>query len=142
MKVNHLPVVVIPIILFTDDSSGNKSKKWNKFDSWSFTVASLPKEDITKLDNINFICCSNQVSAIDMIPEIARQLKCLEKGFIAYDSYLKLEVLVVSPLLCIIADNPRHSELLNHLGGKALKYCRMCTVSSLPMYSMYIVLGE
>ena len=28
------PVVMLPLILFTDDTSGNKSKKWHKFDSW------------------------------------------------------------------------------------------------------------
>lgn len=38
-------------------------------------------------------------------------------------------VLVVAPLMCILADNSRASELLNHLGASARKYCRMCMVS-------------
>ena len=27
------PVIVLPLVLFSDDTSGNKSKKWHKFDS-------------------------------------------------------------------------------------------------------------
>ena len=127
-QVGPLPIVIMPIVVFSDDTSGNKSKKWNCFDSWSFTIASLPKEENTKLSNINFICCSNEVSAVDMIPEIGKQLKALENGFEAYDAYLQSKVFVFSPVLCVCADNPRHSELLNHLGSTANKYCRMCMV--------------
>ena len=34
-KAEGKPVVLLPLVLFTDDTSGNKSKKWHKFDSWS-----------------------------------------------------------------------------------------------------------
>ena len=37
-------------ILYSDDTSGNKSKQWNKFDSWSAKLASLPNEMNRKLD--------------------------------------------------------------------------------------------
>lgn len=36
------PVVMLPLVLFSDDTSGNKSKKWHKFDSWSVMLAGLP----------------------------------------------------------------------------------------------------
>ena len=45
-----------------------------------------------------------------------------------YDAYLECEVLLVAPLLCVICDNPRASEVLNHLKGAASKFCRMCDV--------------
>ena len=35
---------------------------------------------------------------------------------------------MIAPLLCIICDNPMASQLLNHLGGSANKYCRLCMV--------------
>lgn len=38
-------VVMLPLILFTDDTSGNKSKLWNKFYSWCLKLASLPNKD-------------------------------------------------------------------------------------------------
>ena len=31
-----LPVFMVPLIKFSDDTSGNRSKVWNKFDSWCF----------------------------------------------------------------------------------------------------------
>lgn len=34
-----MPVVTVPLILFCDDLSGNKSKKWNKFIEWDLIIA-------------------------------------------------------------------------------------------------------
>ena len=31
--------------------------------------------------------------------------------------------------MCLVYDNPRTSELLNHLGSQAIKYCNLCIVS-------------
>eukprot|EP00731_Ephydatia_muelleri_P015799 Em0009g223a len=63
----------------------------------------------------------------DMTECVSQQLKQLElDGIEVYDSYYKESVLVIAPLLCIICDNPRASQLLNHLGGSAKKFCRFC----------------
>ena len=43
--------------------------------------------------------------------------------------YKRKYIPLISPVLAILADNPRHSELLNHSGRSANKYCRMCMVS-------------
>eukprot|EP00731_Ephydatia_muelleri_P034233 Em0051g25a len=53
-------------------------------------------------------------------------VKLEQEGVIVYDVLYKEMVLVIAPLMCIICDNPRASELLNHLGSSALKYCRVC----------------
>ena len=55
------PVVMIPLILYSDDASGNKSKQWNRFDSWCVKLAGLPNEENAKLDNIHHISSSNEV---------------------------------------------------------------------------------
>ena len=61
---------------------------------------------------------------------IVSDLMLLEKeGVEAYDAKLQQTVLVVSPLMCIVADNPHASEILNHLGGSAKRYCRICMVN-------------
>ena len=123
-------MVMLPIVLFSDDTSGNKSKKWHKFDSWSVMLAGMPRQENSKIANIHFCCCSDVVSALDMAGALAQQLQDLEMhGVEAYDSFLEQYVLVISPLMCILADNPRASELLNHLGSSARRYCRMCMVS-------------
>jgi len=120
---------MLPIILFSDDTSGNKSKKWHKFDSWSVMLAGLPRHLNAEIPNIHFCCCSDAASAIDMCDALAPELLQLEtEGVVTFDSFLNVEVLVVSPLLCIIGDNPRSSEVLNHLGASARRYCRMCMV--------------
>ena len=135
------PVVMLPLILFTDDTSGNKSKKWHKFDSWSLMLAGLPRHENSKIMNIHFICCSDVASAVDMAEAIVEELAALEKGIEVYDAFLKQIVIVLAPLLCILADNPRASELLNHLGGSAKKYCRMCMVNkSAQQKAMVLVL--
>ena len=123
------PVVMLPIILYSDDTSGNKSKKWHKFDSWCVLLAGLPREMNTQIPNIHFMCCSDTVSFLEMTEPIARELIQLEiEGLEAYDAHLHQPVLVVAPVLCAICDNPRASEMLNHMGGTALKFCRMCMV--------------
>ena len=61
------------------------------------------------------------------------ELEKLEKGVVMYDAYLQKKVLVIAPLLCILADNVRASELVNHMGSAANKYCRICQVSNHPL---------
>lgn len=38
-RAKGMPVVTIPVILFCDDTSGNISKKWNKFIEWNLIIA-------------------------------------------------------------------------------------------------------
>ena len=39
MKAKGRPVINIPVTMFVDDTSGNKSKKWNKFIEWTMMIA-------------------------------------------------------------------------------------------------------
>ena len=41
MKSKGLPVTTLPLVLFADDTSGNVSKKWNKFIEWNMIVAGI-----------------------------------------------------------------------------------------------------
>ncbi len=47
-------------------------------------------------------------------------------GIIAYDGFLDCDMLLVAPVMAVLADNPRHSEIMSHSSSK--KYCRMCMV--------------
>ena len=126
---------MLPLILFSDDLSGNKSKKWHKFDAWYMSLAGLPRHLHTRLQNINFVCCSDSVAPLDLSSPIAEQLTALEQeGVEVYDAFLQQMVLVMAPLICIVCDNPRASELLNHLGSTAIMYCRFCMVRCLFHY--------
>ncbi len=120
---------MVPLLLYTDDTSGNRSKKWNKFDCWCFLLAGLPRHMNTQLHSIHFIGCSNRVDCMDMTEAVVADLKKLEEGIIMFDASMKKDVLVVAPVMAVLADNPRHSEVINHLGGSANLFCRMCMVS-------------
>ncbi len=93
-------------------------------------LAGLPRHDNAQLPNTHFITCSNQVEVLDMAEPVAADLVQLENGVPMFDAELNTEVLVVAPVMAALCDNPRHSELLNHMGGSANMYCRMCLVSS------------
>ncbi len=41
----------------------------------------------------------------------------LEEGVVMYDAHLKTNVLVRAPVILIIGDNPRASEILSHMGS-------------------------
>ena len=122
-------VVMVPFILFSDDTSGNRSKKWHKFESYYLLLAGLPRKENMQHVNIHFICTSDSVTPLEMAEPIARELATLEnEGFEVFDAYSNENVLVVAPLLLVICDNPRASELLNHLGSAANMFCRLCEV--------------
>lgn len=116
-----------PIVLYTDDTSGNKSKKWNL---WCISMAGLPIEEARQLQNINFLTCSNAVSALEMTNALVEELLKLEEGIIVYDCVWQWVVVVLSPVMAILCDNARASELLNHLGARAIKFCRKCMVTN------------
>lgn len=64
-----------------------------------------------------------------MAPPFVEELKFLENnGVQTFDAHLQTTVLVVAPVICIICDNPRASEVTNTLGPSARTFCRMCMV--------------
>ncbi|KAI8329407.1 hypothetical protein BC941DRAFT_324262, partial [Chlamydoabsidia padenii] len=118
-----------PVILFTDDTSGNISKQYNMFDSWSMVCAALLFKKRNQRENTFFlgaVAGSNGLSAMDMVPELVDDLKALEQGVVMYSAEHGEDVLVVAPVLFITADNPRHSELVGLLGLTTTFPCRFC----------------
>ena len=123
---------MVPLILFSDVTSGNCtcSKKWHKFESWFLSLAGLPRHLNARLENIHFVSCSDSVSPLDLSGPIAQELATLEtEGTLVFDAYFQEVVLVIAPQIVIVCDNSRASDLVNHLGNKALKYCCICMAS-------------
>ena len=58
-KADGKPVVMLPLVLFADDTSGNHSKKWHKFESWYLKLAGLPHGIGIRLENVHFVCSSD-----------------------------------------------------------------------------------
>jgi hypothetical protein len=69
--------LTLPLVIFSDEKSGNRSKKWNQIKTYSMFLASLPRKEITKFSNIHFICASNLVYSITLGKEIATDLRSM-----------------------------------------------------------------
>ena len=100
-------------------------------------LAGLPQHMVDKPQHMHFISCSNNISALDMVPPLVEDLLRLEDGIRIYDACKGAEVLVLAPVMSILCDNPRASELLNHLGSNATKFCRICMVKLLTLVKIY-----
>lgn len=68
-------VVTYMMWLYCDDTSGNRSKKWNKHNSFLFTAAGLPAEFVHKEYNIHFLCTSNIAPPLEMLDGIVDELE-------------------------------------------------------------------
>ena len=60
------PVYALPLVLFSDDTSSNKSKKWHKFISWYLKLAGLSGQTSSKVCNIHFIVNSDNLCTLDL----------------------------------------------------------------------------
>ncbi|CAB4028647.1 Hypothetical predicted protein, partial [Paramuricea clavata] len=61
---------------------------------------------------------------------IAEDLLELETGMVMYDSFTQAEIFVQCPILCVLCDNPKASEICHHLGSTAQHFCRNCDATS------------
>ena len=64
----------LPIIIFSDETSGNTTTKWNRLETYSFSLASLPRKEIHQFINIKFLSVSNLVDSVSLGKEIASDL--------------------------------------------------------------------
>jgi hypothetical protein len=68
-------VVSLPIWLYCDDTSGNRSKKWNEHNSFLFTLAGLPQEEASQEYNIHFLCTSNLARPLEMLEGVVEDIR-------------------------------------------------------------------
>ena len=103
------PVVTVPLLLYSDDLSGNRTKKWNCINAWCLLLAGLSKQQNAQHEYIHLMCASNNVPVLEMVEPIVNDLLSLEKGVEMYDAYLQQMVMVKAPVLAFMGDNPRAS---------------------------------
>jgi hypothetical protein len=65
----------MPINLYADDTSGNKSKRWNKHISYCFTLSGLPPAHAEMEYNCHFLCTSNCAGPLELAEPIVKELK-------------------------------------------------------------------
>ncbi|CAD6920370.1 unnamed protein product [Tilletia caries] len=102
----------IPIVLFIDDLSGARSKRWNKHEATYLSNATLDRSDLDLNSNIKLVSISKAVSGEGQLSAIVDELIHLHQNpFTAYDCELKEEVMVRPYLLSVMADNPMAASL-------------------------------
>jgi hypothetical protein len=125
----YYKVVIVPIIFFTDDTSGNQSKQYNLYDSFSFTIAALPGELREKRRNIFLVGAvsgSKGVTATSLSKILVTDLKGLELGKLMYSEQHGEVVRVYAPMCYIKADNARHAEMVGLYRLSSTRPCRKC----------------
>ncbi|KAH9820476.1 hypothetical protein DFH28DRAFT_1217996 [Melampsora americana] len=129
-RANGLIIRHVPITLYSDDTSGNQSKKWNKHDSFYFTLSGLPPSLTNQEYNIHFQATTNSATVLELGEHIVDELNDLaEIGFSTYDQSIDQKVHVMVVVLCYLGDSPMHAEITNTMNpSMALHPCRMCNL--------------
>ncbi|KAH9817521.1 hypothetical protein DFH28DRAFT_1155633 [Melampsora americana] len=117
-----------PINLYSDDTSGNVSKKYNKHMNVLFSLSGLPPEILNQEYNVHFLATSNCASAPELLDHVVDEINDLSvEGFEVYDHASGDNVLVLVVVLCYLGDSPMHAEICNTTNpANTLTACRMC----------------
>ncbi|KAI9103867.1 hypothetical protein DFS34DRAFT_668125 [Phlyctochytrium arcticum] len=129
-RANGHRVIMCPIILFCDDSAGTSSKKWNPFYNWYMQLGGLPFTQSQRDFHTLSLGTSNKASALEMAKAVVESITHkLEVGLWSFDAASMEPVLVTGAVVCIMGDNPMHSELCSTIDfRRGLHFCRVCKV--------------
>ncbi|KAF9222822.1 hypothetical protein BS17DRAFT_707173 [Gyrodon lividus] len=120
-------VLMVPLIVFMDNISGNISKQWNKHHVVYMSNASMPWE---KEFCICFVSSSPHASLLELIRGVKQSIKkATNNGIIAWDCKLHQEVMLILYKLFLAGDNPMQAEECSHGGLKCNYFCQTCKVS-------------
>jgi hypothetical protein len=91
-------------------------------------IANLP-DSLNHPDNYRFISTGNKISWKEISSVVLQDFepqKPLAQGLRVWDSSIEQYVIVVGKVFCIIADNPRSSQVCSTVLASGNKSCRMC----------------
>ncbi|KAJ6458275.1 hypothetical protein C8R45DRAFT_1221656 [Mycena sanguinolenta] len=126
-KAGSRMVYPIPLIIFIDDVSGNKSKQWNKHFSCYMSNGAVPR---TKLENefhVRFVATSPFASPLEIMQGVRASIEeAFEEPVEAWDCEKKEQVLLRPYGLLFAGDNPMQAELCSCAGLNTNYFCRTC----------------
>ena len=70
-------VVVLPLVIFSDETSGNTTKKWNRLETYSMTLAGLPRNEMHKFENMH-LTVSNIIDSCSLGQIISKDPKGIQ----------------------------------------------------------------
>ncbi|PLW50549.1 hypothetical protein PCASD_01396 [Puccinia coronata f. sp. avenae] len=121
----------MPITLYSNDTSGNVLKRWNKHVSFYFTLSGLPPRLSNQEFNCHFLTTSNRAGVLELSEMIIDELNSITTGGCeGYDVLISQPVLFTTSVLFFLGDSPMHAEITNTpLPNTSLNPCRMCSLS-------------
>lgn len=121
-KANGKAVVIVPLLLYTDDLSATVPKNVSALMLGLFC---LQGHQSTGMHSLRTYTCS--------VHQIRFQLWNWQvlSSVISRNYFLEEDVVVLAPVIACLCDNPRASELAGHHRGKPTinAFCRQCLVS-------------
>ncbi|KAI8457998.1 hypothetical protein BY996DRAFT_4577761, partial [Phakopsora pachyrhizi] len=122
----------IPLNFYSDDTSGNVSKQWNKHISIFMSLAGLPPKLSNQELNTLFVSISNIATALELAAPVCDELNNISLyGFTAFDYSLQEHVLVLPVVLLFMADSPMHAEITSTMQPNvSLQPCRICNLKA------------
>jgi hypothetical protein len=113
-KQHNTYIVLAPINLFSDKTSGTLSSRFSKYENTTFHSANLPFHERSLLENHHLISTACSVNDKEQMPAIKNELLQLEQGIVGIDGLTGIKVIIVSPIsafLVTISANPRYALL-------------------------------
>lgn len=84
----------VPVALYSDDTSGNVSKKWNKHMSFYLTLGGLSPKLTNQEYYIEPMCTSNTASALELAGLLVEELKSVWLTFQMFLGLIFLEFFI------------------------------------------------
>ncbi|KAJ7494095.1 hypothetical protein FB451DRAFT_1336039 [Mycena latifolia] len=120
-------VYSIPLAVFIDDVSGNKSKQWNKHFSCYMSNGALPRTKLEQEFHVRFVATSPFASPLEIMQGVRASIEeTFAEPVVAWDCEAKEEVLLRPYSLLFAGDNPMHAELCSCAGLNTNFFCRTC----------------
>ncbi|TBU51623.1 hypothetical protein BD310DRAFT_791607, partial [Dichomitus squalens] len=125
-----------PLAVFIDDVSGNSSKQWNVHYSCYISNCGLPRAEIEKSRNIQFVSTSPNASPMEIISAVCDDIRYGSTPLKVWDVRRQRCILVRLWILFLPGDNPMQAELCSHIGLKGNHFCRCCHVGGDQKYKV------
>ncbi|XP_052072087.1 uncharacterized protein LOC127710330 [Mytilus californianus] len=121
-----MDIYTVPINIFVDDTSGNRSKKWNPLSVWTLQLAGLPTSEKMKKSSHHFIGVTKPEDGSFITPVVNDLNDMFYEGKVMYDAAYNKNVIVTSQIAVGLMDNSMASEFCHHMGAASKENCRFC----------------
>ena len=119
-------MVVLHIGLWADETSGNRSKRFNLFETWQCHLANVPRAFNMRESNVRFICAAKGVSCLEIAEAIVDDVtETLERGFLWTDPNGN-KIVITGTVAYLMGDGPKLSIFASHRGSLCRWFCRIC----------------